>query len=484
MDNFRALLTPPQMAQADQAAMASGISGIALMENAGLAVADAVCARWAACRVLVLCGPGNNGGDGFVAARHLHTRGWPVEVALLGEIANLRGDAAYHAGLWQGPVATASAALLDGTALVIDALFGAGLSRPIDGVAAEIIAAMIACGVDISAVDVPSGLDGAIGEVLGLAAPAQQTVTFFRRKPGHLLLPGRALCGDLVLADIGIPDAVLDGIDVQTWQNAPALWRTALPSPAMAGNKYGRGHALILGGAELTGAARLTARGAMRIGAGLATIAAPLAAWPIYAAASLSVMVRSIASTADFNALLADQRHNAIAIGPGAGVTQQTRAAVLAALATGRAVVIDADAISAFAEDPDALFNAITGPCVLTPHGGEFARIFDPAGDKLNRARRAAARSGAVVLLKGTDTVIAAPDGRAIINTNAPATLATGGSGDVLTGFITGLLAQGMPSFEAAAAAAWLHGEAATAFGPGLMAEDLPELLPGVLRAL
>jgi hydroxyethylthiazole kinase-like uncharacterized protein yjeF len=478
------LLTPPEMAQADRAAIAGGASGAALMEAAGKAVADAVRARWTERPVVVLCGPGNNGGDGFVAARHLREAGWPVRLALLGTLSALKGDAAHHAALWRGEVEPFSPDLLHGAGLVVDAIFGAGLSRPVDGQAREIIAALIACGADICAVDVPSGVDGATGATLGIAAPAILTVTFFRKKPGHLLYPSRQLCGELILADIGIPASVLAAIAPRTFENGPALWRHAFPRAREDGNKYQRGHVLVLGGAVLTGASRLAARGAARIGAGLVSIAAPRPAWAVYAAASTSTMVRPIGGGDDFAALLADARHNAIVIGPGAGVGEQTRQAVLAALATRRAVVIDADAISSFADDPDALFGAIGGPCVITPHDGEFSRIFDPTGDKLARTRRAAERSGAMVLLKGADTVIAAPDGRAIINANAPATLATGGSGDVLAGFIAGLLGQGLDPFHAAAAAAWLHGEAAAEFGPGLIADDLPEALPAVLRRL
>jgi len=481
------LLTPAEMALADRASIVAGVRGVDLMEAAGKAVADAVQRHWPKRSVMVLCGPGNNGGDGFVAARHLQASGWPVRLALLGSTAALAGDAAHHAALWTGPVEPFSTSLLDHAGVVVDAIFGAGLSRPVDGAALAMIEAMATRKAAICAVDVPSGLDGATGAVQGAAAPATLTVTFFRKKPGHLLFPGRALCGGLVVADIGTPGTVLDGIVAQTWENGPALWHEAYPWPRPEGHKYQRGHALILGGEVITGASRLTARGAMRIGAGLVTLAAPAKAWAVYAAALTGVMVRAVRAgqeAEDFAELLSDPRRNAIAIGPGAGVGEGTRQAVLAALATGRAVVLDADALTSFATAPASLFDAITGPCVLTPHEGEFARLFDGSGDKLMRARRAAAASGAVVLLKGSDTVIAEPDGRAAINSNAPADLATGGSGDVLTGFIVGLLAQGLDPFRAATAAAWLHGAVAAAFGPGLVAEDLPEGLPAVLRRL
>lgn len=479
-----ALLTPTEMAQADHATIDSGVRGIELMAAAGTAVANAVQQRWSRQPVLVLCGPGNNGGDGFVAARQLQQLGWPVRLALLGTLSQLQGDAAHHALNWSGTIEPFSLALLDGVGVVIDAIFGAGLARPVAGLARELIEALSATKIPICAVDVPSGLDGATGLVAGAVAAASITVTFFRKKPGHLLFPGRQLCGEVIVADIGIAAKVLAQIAPQAHENGPLLWQQHYPWPRIDGHKYQRGHVLVLGGEQLTGASRLTAVAAARVGAGLVTLAAPQAAWSVYAAALTSVMVQAIDSASDFEALLSDPRRNAIAIGPGAGTADLTRYAVVAALASQRAVVLDADALTAFADDPQTLFQAIGQPCVLTPHEGEFARLFEASGDKLTRARRAAKVSGAVVLLKGADTVIAAPSGRAIINSNGPADLATGGSGDVLTGFIAGLLAQGLDPFHAAAAAAWLHGEIATAFGPGLIAEDLLAGLPAVLKQL
>ncbi|ARP81566.1 bifunctional ADP-dependent NAD(P)H-hydrate dehydratase/NAD(P)H-hydrate epimerase [Bordetella genomosp. 8] len=484
MNDDYALLTPQEMAAADQAAMLAGHAGTTLMENAGAAVARAVRARWAPRPVAVLCGPGNNGGDGFVAARYLAAAGWPVTVALLGTVQALKGDAAHHAALWPGDVLPLSPSVLEGAALVIDAIFGAGLARPVDGLAAATLQAAQERGLPVCAVDTPSGVDGGTGAVRGTAVPAACTVTFFRKKPGHLLLPGRALCGELIVADIGIPPSVLETIQPRVHENAPADWLRRFPWPRLDGHKYARGHAVVMGGDVMTGAARLSALAAARIGAGLVTVAAPTPAWTVYAAALTSIMVQPVADEAAFQELLTDSRKNAIAIGPGAGISDLTRAHVQAALATRRAVVLDADALTAFTDKSGTLFHAIRGPCVLTPHEGEFGRLFDRAGDKLASALRAAQRSSAVVLLKGADTVIAAPDGRVAINANAPPDLATGGSGDVLTGMITGLLAQGMEAFDAACAAAWIHGAAATAHGPGLIAEDLPALIPGVLRGL
>ncbi len=483
MNPRTALLTSRQMAQADRLTVATGIPGIALMENAGRPVALAIMQRWAPRPVIVLCGPGSNGGDGFVAARRLAEADWPVRVALLVPRDQLRGEAAHHAALWRGPVEALTPAALDGAELVVDAIFGAGLSRALDGAAAQTLAAAAARRMSVVAVDVPSGLMGDTGVDAGAVA-AMLTVTCFRKKPGHLMQPGRALCGEVVVADNGTPGSVFDQVEPDTFENDPALWADALPALKPDGNKYTRGHALVSGGYPTTGAARMAARAAARAGAGLVTIAVPEVALPVYAAALTSVMVSAVGDAADFDRLLSDTRYSSLLIGPGSGVGEATRARVLAILKTGRPTVLDADALSSFKDDPETLFRAITGPCVLTPHEGEFARLFDASGDKLARARAAAKRSAAVIVLKGSDTVIAAPDGRAIVNANAPPALATAGAGDVLAGIVLGLLSQGMTPLLASAAAVWLHGAAATAFGSGLIAEDLPDLLPQVLRQL
>jgi NAD(P)H-hydrate epimerase len=472
-----------QMMDADRLTVAAGIPGVDLMRNAGAAVLREIIRRWPVCRVCVLCGPGNNGGDGFVVASGLADAGWPVRVALLGSRSGLTGDAKFHAERWHAAVETLAPEALGDAELVVDAIFGSGLSRALDANVARTLAAAAQGKLPLIAVDVPSGVMGDTGQAFGAAA-AECTVTFARKKPGHALLPGRELCGEVVVADIGTPPSVLDGIAVDTWENDPALWQRDMPQPRAAGNKYSRGHALLSGGYPMTGAARMAARAAARAGAGLISIAVPEVALPIYAGALTSIMVHPISRPADFTHLLADSRYTALSIGPGAGVNQTTRARALAMLGTGRAVLLDADAISVFADRPATLAGAIQGPCVLTPHEGEFARLFHISGDKLSRARTAAQASGAIMVLKGADTVIAAPDGRAIVNTNAPASLATAGSGDVLGGIILGLLAQGMDAFLAAAAGVWLHGAAAANFGPGLLAEDLPDLLPGVFRQL
>jgi NAD(P)H-hydrate epimerase len=482
-----------QMAEADRLTIAEGTAGVVLMQNAGEAVAEEIMQRWSPCRVCVLCGPGNNGGDGFVVARVLAAADWPVRIALLGPYDRLAGDAKSHAARWTGPIEVLAPAAIAEAELVVDAIFGSGLSRALEENVALTLAAVGRRGVPLIAVDVPSGVMGDTGESCGAVA-AQCTVTFARKKPCHVLLPGRDLAGDVVVADIGTPSSVLDGIAVDTWENDPALWRCELPRPASGGNKYSRGHALLVGGYPMTGAARMAARAAARAGAGLTSIAVPDIALPIYAAALTSIMVHPLSRPEDFTQLLGDARYTALLIGPGAGVNEATRSRALAMLQTRRAVLLDADAISVFAERVGELAGAIHGPCILSPHEGEFTRLFGgaaigaagiaAAGDKLARARSAARTSGAIIVLKGSDTVIAAPDGRAIVNSNAPANLATAGSGDVLSGVILGLLAQGMDAFLAAAAGVWLHGAAAGDFGPGLLAEDLPDLLPGVLRRL
>jgi ADP-dependent NAD(P)H-hydrate dehydratase / NAD(P)H-hydrate epimerase len=477
------LLTVAQMNAADRFAMAAGTPGTLLMQRAGECVAQEVMRRWTPRRVSVLCGPGNNGGDGFVAAIALAQAGWTVRLALLGDLDAMRGDAQIHARRWTGGVEPLTARVIEDAELVVDAVFGSGLSRPLDSQVSDALFAAEKRGLPIISVDVPSGVMGDSGESLGAAA-AVCTVTFMRKKPGHLLLPGRDLCGEVVVADIGIPRAALDSLSIDLFENTPGLWREKLPHLRNAGNKYSRGHVLLYGGYPMTGASRMAARAAARSGAGLTTIAVPEKAFAIYATALTSIMAHPLAQDEDFAEMLKDPRYSAFSIGPGAGVSAATRAHALTLLHTGKPVVLDADAISVFSKEPDELFQAIRGPCVITPHEGEFKRIFESTGDKLSRAREAARRSSAVVVLKGADTVIAAPDGRAIINGNAPATLATAGSGDVLGGLIVGLLSQGMDAFPAAAAGVWMHGAAASDFGPGLIAEDLPDLLPGVLRRL
>ena len=489
------LLTNAEMSEADRRTIASGVSGQTLMENAGAAVANAAMARHPpGSKVAVVAGTGNNGGDGFVAARLLRQAGYRVAVHLIGRRDAIKGDAAEAARQWQGPVAS-GAPDLAGAHVIIDALFGAGLDRPVAGEALAAIAAINRAGVPVFAVDLPSGINGTTGAVLGGAVNASRTVTFFRKKPGHLLLPGRIHCGAVSVADIGVPASVLARIAPRTFENVPALWRESFPVPQLTGHKYDRGHAVVVSGSLWsTGAARLAARGALRAGAGLVTIASPSEALSVNAAANLAVMVRPVDGPGDLAKFLADRRLNALGIGPGVGVGEATCELVLTSLGGERAVVLDADAITSFSGDPPRLAEALRArsgrATILTPHEGEFSRYFGSldsrtkVGSKLERARLAAQIGGSVVVLKGGDTVVAAADGRAAIAANAPPYLATAGAGDVLTGMTAGLLAQGMPAFEAAAAAVWLHGEAARKFGPGLISEDLPDTLPQVYRTL
>jgi hydroxyethylthiazole kinase-like uncharacterized protein yjeF len=434
------LLTPREMAEADR--LANNES--ALMEAAGRAVARAIRARYTPCRTVVLAGPGNNGGDGRVAARHLAQSGWPVAIL---------------------PIAAATPESLACADLVIDAVFGAGLSRDISGPIAETLHAAKR----IVAIDTPSGVDGATGAIRGYAPQAELTVTFFRRKPGHLLYPGRALCGETILADIGMPKTVLAAINPQTWRNTPKFW--TLPTRAATGHKYTSGDVTILAG-TMPGAARLAAAAARRAGAGMVTILADTQIIPPEA----GLIIRS----GTLESLIADPRRKIWVCGPGLGVAE-AGAKLATLIAAGKIVVADADALTACAGTPERL----RGAAVITPHEGEFFRLFGPVGpDKLAAARAAAAKTGAVTVLKGPDTVIAAPDGRAAINANAPPWLATGGTGDVLSGIIAALLAQNMKPFEAACAAVWLHGAAAAQIGPGLIAEDMPDILPSVMRPL
>ena len=491
----RVVLTTEEMARADAAAIESGILGETLMENAGRAVAETVMAAGGGRRVVVLAGPGNNGGDGFVAARHLAAKGHDVTIALLGERESLKGDAATMAACWDGPVFPLLPAALAGAEVIIDAIFGAGLSRPVEGDIAEVIAAANASAALRIAVDVPTGIHGDDGQVKGTALEAHHTVTFFRKKPGHLLTPGRFYCGHVHLHDIGIPEAVLQDIAPATFENHPRLWAGDWPRLDPAAHKYARGHVLVLSGRPpALGATRMSALAALRGGAGLVTLAVAEEGYAIQAGALTEVMVAPLAGFAELEALLEDARRNVVAIGPGAGANKETRRAVLAALKAGKRCVFDADALTAFDEEPQTLFDAIgaarttdgDAPAVLTPHGGEFRRLFgDSEGsDKLAATRQAAARSGAVVLHKGPDTVIAAPGGRAVIDSSGPPHLATAGSGDVLTGVVAACLAQKMPALSAAAAGVWLHTAAARRFRRGMIAGDLIEALPAAIADL
>jgi NAD(P)H-hydrate epimerase len=484
----REILSVEECYAADRSAAAHGITSLDLMESAGRAVAGEILKRFEQCHTLVLCGPGNNGGDGYVVARHLKLAGWRVRVAHLGTLDALKGDAAQMAKRWDGATQPIEPDVLGDADLVVVALFGAGLSRPIEGVAYGVIEALNSSRVPVVAVDVPSGLHGDLARPLGdVCVDADLTVTFFRKKRAHVLMPGRSFCGEVVVADIGIPANALDALAPNVFENSADLW--TVPALAPDAHKYSRGHCVVLSGPlHATGAARLAARGALRAGAGLVSVASQGDAVAINAAHLTAIMVKPFAGVTGFAKLLSDRRLNAVVLGPGAGTGGSTRDLVAAALATQASIVLDADALTAFAAEPNALFLQLREPAVLTPHEGEFERLFpgllSRSPTRIEAVRAAAAAAHCTVLLKGADTAIASPGGQVIVNTHAPPTLATAGSGDVLAGIIGGLMAQGLDSWSAAASAAWLHGEAAFRFGPGLISEDLPDLLPAVFSAL
>ncbi|SEL01117.1 yjeF C-terminal region, hydroxyethylthiazole kinase-related/yjeF N-terminal region [Roseovarius azorensis] len=507
---MKELLTAAQMRAIERAAIESGeVTGLELMERAGRGVVEAVFAQWpelisAPQKAMVLCGPGNNGGDGFVVARLLKARGWEVKVFLYGDPARLPPDARVNCERW---CAMAGLAPPDraregdfAADLYVDALFGIGLTRPLEGAALECIRTWnTGRAARTVAIDLPSGLCSDSGRRLGDAAVrAALTVSFHAPKLGHHLASGPEHCGRFVVVDIGLrPVSANGGLTLVTAPGAGCLTKSA------NAHKYSNGHALILtGGAGRTGAARLAARGALRIGAGLVTLAVPGSAQQEVARQITALMLQRLEDGAELAALLADRRINALCLGPGLGVTRARELVeVVCGGAEPRPTVLDADALTAFGDTPEELFAMLHERCVLTPHAGEFARLFPDIVDKLNApavkgpayskvdATRVAARqAGCVVLFKGPDMVIAAPDGRCGVNSaqydRAAPWLATAGSGDVLAGFITGLLARGFDPMRAAETAAWLHVECARSFGPGLIAEDLPEELPKVLRGL
>ncbi|MCK5933194.1 MAG: NAD(P)H-hydrate dehydratase [Fulvimarina manganoxydans] len=492
------LLAPMEMAEADRLTIESGISGWQLMSAAGRAVAG-VAAEMIALPGPVAClaGPGNNGGDAYVAAANLREQGFAVRVFALGDPERLAGDAALARAAWNAEIKPLSAFEADQFSLIIDGLFGAGLSRALDGKVANCVERANACRTPILSIDLPSGVAGDSGAVLGTAFRASRTISFFRAKPGHRLEPGRSLCGEITIRPIGILPDVLQTIRPRTFDNDPNLWGRVLQWPADAGHKYDRGHAVILsGGASKTGAARLAANAALRAGAGLVTVFSPASAVLVHAAHLTAVMIKRCEGTSELDAYLADERLNAFVLGPGFGVGAEARDAARLILEKGRALVLDADGITSYSDDPRALFalareagkKASETRLVMTPHAGEFKRLFpdlaSSKGSKLEQAREAAARAHSILVLKGRDTVIAEPGGRAAINSTGTPWLATAGTGDVLTGMIVAQLAQGTPAFEAACAGVWMHGKAAEAFGPGLIAEDLAPMLPKVFSDL
>ncbi|MEE2567584.1 NAD(P)H-hydrate dehydratase [Hyphobacterium marinum] len=475
--------------RADAFAIANGVDGWTLMQAAGQAVAQSIAQRWSKRPVRVLCGPGNNGGDGFVAAAALREKGWPVRVFLLGDAAKLTGDAARAYAHWGDPAEPLENARPDEAGLVIDALFGAGLARPLEGQAAELCTATNSARAVCVAVDVPSGLDGDRAQADGAVFRADLTVTFHRPKPAHLLEPGRGQCGEIVCVDIGIPDGWRAEIEPVGDYNTPDLWPDLPTRPDRQTHKHGRGRLAVLsGGPSATGAARLAAQAGLRAGSGLVTVLSPKNALLVNAQSLSEVMVRGFDGVEGFLAGLDGLRATAAVLGPGAGVGEGTRELVIAALSRSPALVLDADALTSFEGETDHLFSHLRPGDVLTPHAGEFARLFPDLAEapinKIEAARTAAERAGCVVVFKGPDTVIAAPDGRVRVNTHATPALATAGTGDVLAGITGAFLAQGTDAFDAASAAVWLHGDAGLRAGEGLIAGDVIAALPNSFAAL
>ena len=481
------VLTPDAIAQADARAYAAGVAPLALMDRAARACVRVIRGRWPRRPVTILCGPGQNGGDGWAIGWMLAQQGWPVTIHAAVAPMRMEGAAREAAERADIPPQSLREFAPGPDDLVIDALFGAGLSRPLQGVAQAAVEQLARSGADTLAVDLPSGVDGATGRVLGAAAPADTTVTFHARKPGHLLHPGAQLCGRVVVVDIGLETFGEGGDQADTTpaalHNDPSLW--TLPQPAADTHKYARGAVVVLSGPAIAaGAARLAAMAAARGGAGAVTLASPLGALEVNAGHLDAIMLRPLPKDADLAALAAERRA-AVVMGPGAGRTDVTRTRAEQVLRTDGPVVLDADALTVFEDEPDALFALTRQGVVLTPHEGEFARLFGASDDdKLTRAQAAAARAGCTVLLKGPDTVIATPGRVPVISTHAATWLATAGSGDCLAGLIGALLAQGMEAHDAACAGAWLHGAAGRAGGPGMTADDLPVLIGAALNGL
>ena len=471
--NQSALLKVAEMYRADQMAP---ISSTLLMEKAGQGVVDVLLEEFGRRDVLILCGPGNNGGDGFVVARILKNLGIRVRLALGGEKSALKGDAALNAERFDGEILPLSPELIEPDELVVDALLGAGLTRPVDGLLQEVVERINQLKLPVLSVDIPTGINGDTGEIMGSAIKAQVTVTFFRKKPGHLLYPGHLHCGEIRVVDIGIPAEVLKEIKPTIYENSPLLW--PIPVPDWTSHKYSRGHALVLGSLDTSGAARLAARAARRVGAGLCTVAAPQIALILYALSAPGGLTSKLDRPGELIQILKDKRKNAVLIGPGMGFSPETLEYLEILVETHRPLVIDADAISVMAGSNIFLHQN----CLLTPHMGEFARLFpEIKGNRLDMALNAAAKSNAHILFKGADSVIATPSGFAFVNSLSSPYLATAGSGDVLAGIIVGLLAQGMNVLAAAGLGAYLHGLAGVKLGPGLIAEDIPEILPSIL---
>ncbi len=487
------LLDAEQSRDIDQFTINQGTSGASLMEAAGSSLASTLTSYIgtpleAGGAVIILCGQGNNGGDGFVAARHLDELGYPVSLRCTVLPSELKGDAKKAAGKWSGEVEPISTKGFKDAAAIVDCLFGTGLSRPLEGEMASLARAINKSDAFVISADLPSGLCAKTGKPLGECVEADATVTFGFKKPGQVIVPGRYFCGgnaNVHIADIGLNGEGLSSIAATTFENLPTLWGRQFPFSGPQTHKYGRGHMLVLGGKEPTlGASRLASLAGLRVGAGLVTLAAPTETYAVQASALMDVMVRRFDSAFGFMGIVNDPRIKSVLVGPGAGRGEKTFDLVKQVGAKKKSLVLDADALASLVDRVDIIKELKSPEVVLTPHEGEFAKLFpelDYRVDRLEAAKKAAAMTGAVVVLKGVSTVVASPDGRASISSNAPSWLSVGGTGDVLSGMICGLITQGMSAFEAASAGVWLHGEAGMVAGKGLIASDLLAVIPKVL---
>lgn len=483
------VLTNGQMAQADSLTIESGIDGYDLMTAAGQHVANFVHDHYPDHDVLVMCGPGNNGGDGFVAARFLQECGHDIRLHSLVPARKFTGDAKKAVKDWNGDISDMKTLpdIDPDKTIILDAVFGTGLSKPLEEPVISFFKAVRDSGLPVIAVDIPSGVNGNDGSADPHSLKAAHTLTFFRKKLGHVLMPGMGHCGNIHVLDIGIEDSITEKTGFVCYENDPALWQDKVPKPDQKGHKYSRGHVVMLGGARMTGAIRMASMAAMRSGAGLCTVVADESAGDVYRKDAPHIMFEPLQSLPEFFEHCRDERRNAALIGPGAGLDdpESLKDAVLKLLQSGKKLVLDADALSVFEDGPDRLLKALHEDCVLTPHEGEFKRLFPGVtGNKLEKTQHAAALCEAVILFKGPDTVIAQQGKTPIINTHATPWLATAGAGDVLAGMIGGFMGQGADVFDAACMASWIHGEAALEFGPGLTAPDIIDGIPAILKKL
>jgi len=466
------LLTVEDIRRAEEAALSEGISLETLMENAGHAVAEVIFKEFSKRPVLILVGPGKNGGDAKIVAQVLKKNKWPVEVLSLTHL----------------PPCEKIQQLIDESHLIVDGLFGIGLDRPVEGEALKLIELVNESQKPVVAIDIPSGIEANSGTVLGDAIKATHTVTFLRAKPGHFLLMGRLHTGKLILKDLNVPEKIIP--QSSYYLNTPALWLDAIKEPQPTDHKYTRGACMIMGNGSMPGAVKLAALAARRVGTGLVRLTCKAEDYPIFASTTLGDIITPIASAKKFLELVKDDHFNALLWGTGAFPTESTRQQALLLLSLKKACVLDGGALSSFEGRTLELTGHLHENVILTPHEGEFIRLFPHLGflknkvEKAHKAHKAAVEAGATIVLKGYDTIIASPQGEVIINANAPATLATAGTGDVLAGLMAGLLAQGVPPFKAAAAAVWIHGECASRRGLGLIVEDLLGEIPGVLQFL